>query len=147
MRRQALALSLVTAVALIGVSPGVVAAVTSKTYEYKADIKLETGVDIGQGLKLESVLFKSPSSIGKRFWSSGILKVDVTVTNLGPDARRFGIALALFDDEGRLLGVASHGTTFPLKPERQAVYTLDFTNVNSELFKATTFKIGIEPKL
>ena len=67
MRRQALALSLVTAVALIGVSPGVVAAVTSKTYEYKADIKLETGVDIGQGLKLESVLFKSPSSIGKKF--------------------------------------------------------------------------------
>ena len=92
------------------------------------------------------MLFKSPSSIGKKIWSSGILKADITVTNLGVEARKFGIAVALFDDEGRLLGVASHGTTFPLKPERQAIYTLDFTNVNSELFKATKFKISIEPK-
>ena len=136
--------------AIVGfASAGVVtlAAVTSKTYEYKADVKLETGVDVGQGLKLDSVLFKSPSSIGKKFWSSGILKADVTISNLGQEARKFGIAVALFDEDGRLLGVASHGTTFPLKPERQAVYTLDFTNVNSEIFKATQFKISVEPKL
>jgi hypothetical protein len=146
MRRQVVTAILVASVALLGVSRETVAVVTSKTYEYKPDVKLETGVDIGQGLKLESVLFKSPSSIGKKLWSSGILKADITVTNLGVDARKFGIAVALFDDEGRLLGVASHGTTFPLKPERQAIYTLDFTNVNSELFKATKFKISIEPK-
>jgi len=124
-----------------------VAAVTSKTYEFKADTKLETGVEIGQGLRLDSILFKSPSSIGMKIFSSGILKVDVAVTNLGAEARRFGVAVALFDDEGRLLGVASHGTTFPLKTGRQAVYTLDFLNVNSEIYKATKFKISVEPKL
>jgi hypothetical protein len=135
------------AVIVAGTGRGTDAAVSSKTYEFKADVKLETGVDVGQGLKLDSILFKSASSIGMKFFSSGILKVEVAVTNFGPEARRFGVAVALFDDDGRLLGVASHGTSFPLKTGRQAVYTLDFQNVNSEVFKATKFKISVEPKL
>lgn len=135
------------AVVVAATGRGTVAAVTSKTYEFKADVKLETGVEVGQGLTLDSILFKSPSSIGMKIFSSGILKVDVAISNFGEEARRFGVAVALFDDEDRLLGVASHGTTFPLKPGRVAVYTLDFLNVNSEVFKATKFKISVEPKL
>jgi hypothetical protein len=135
------------ATALAMTVPAVDAALTSKQYEYKSAVKLTTNVDLGDGLSLDSVMFRPPSSVGKGFWKSGLLKVDVAVTNRGQDARKFGIAIALFDDSDRLLGVATHGTTFPLKPERTAVYTLEFANVNSEVFHAKRFTISIEPKL
>jgi hypothetical protein len=135
------------ATALAMSTPAVAAALTSKQYEYKPAVKLTTDVDLGEGLKLDSVMFRPPSSVGRGFWKSGLLKVDVAISNFGQEAKKFGIAIALFDDNGRLLGVATHGTSFPLKPERQAVYTLDFTNVNSEVFKATKFMISVEPKL
>ena len=146
MRRQ-VTLMVVVATALAMTMPAVDAALTSKQYEYKPSVKLTTDVDLGAGLKLESVLFKPPSSVGKGFWKSGLLKVDVAISNFGQDARKFGIVIAMFDDNDRLLGVATHGTTFPLKQERMAVYTLDFTNVNREVFKATKFTISVEPKL
>jgi len=145
MRRQVtLMVAVVTVLALT--VPLVDAALTSKQYEYKSAVKLTTDVDLGEGLKLDHVMFRPPSSVGKGFWKSGLLKVDVAVSNLSQEARKFGIAVALFDDNDRLLGVATHGTSFPLKPERQAVYTLEFTNVNSEVFKATKFTISVEPK-
>lgn len=146
MRRQ-VALMVVAATALAMTVPAVDAALTSKQYEYKPAVKLTTDVDLGDGLKLDSVLFKPPSSVGKGFWKTGLLKVDVAISNFGQEAKKFGIVIALFDDNERLLGVATHGTTFPLKPERQAEYTLEFTNVNSEVFKATKFTISVEPKL
>jgi hypothetical protein len=46
-----------------------------------------------------------------------------------------------------LVGVASGGTKlFPLRGERQMVYSLDFSGVNGELSTGTVFHIGIEPK-
>jgi hypothetical protein len=146
MRRQvSLMVALATLLAMTG--PAVDAALTSKQYEYKSGVKLTTDVELGEGLKLDYVMFRPPSSVGKGFWKSGLLKVDVAISNYSTDARKFGVAIALFDDNERLLGVASHGTTFPLKPERQAVYTLEFTNVNGEVFDATKFTISVEPKL
>jgi hypothetical protein len=145
MRRQ-IALMVVAAAALAMTVPAVDAALTSKHYEYKSGVKLTTDVELGEGLKLDSVMFLTPSSVGKGFWKSGLLKAEVAISNFGQAARKLGIVIALFDDNERLLGVATHGTTFPLKPERQAVYTLEFTNVNSEVFKATKFTISVEPK-
>ena len=146
MRRQ-VALMVVVATALAMTVPAVDAALTSKQYEYKPAVKLTTEVDLGGGLRLDSVMFRPPSSVGKGFWKSGLMKVDIAISNFGEGAQRFGIAIALFDDRDRLLGVATHGTTFPLKPQRTAVYTLEFANVNSEVFHATKFTISIEPKL
>jgi hypothetical protein len=135
------------ATALAMTIPAADAALTSKRYEYKPAVKLTTDVDLGDGLTLDSVMFRPPSTVGKGFWKSGLLKVDVAITNRGGGARKLGIAIALFDDNDRLLGVATHGTTFPLKPARTAVYTLEFTNVNSEVYHATRFAISVEPKL
>jgi len=137
----------VVATALAMTVPAVDAGLTSKHYEYKPAVKLTTDVDLGEGLRLDSVMFRPPSSVGKGFWTSGLLKVDIAISNFGETARKIGIAVALFDDNDRLLGVATHGTTFPLKPQRTAVYTLEFANVNSEIFKATKFSISVEPKL
>ena len=55
--------------------------------------------------------------------------------------------VALFDEQGRLLGVASGGSRVnALKPSRQRTFKLVFDDVNREAYKAKTFQISIESK-
>lgn len=58
-----------------------------------------------------------------------------------------GVAIALYDGEGRLVGVASGGTgLMPLKPDRQRSFTLIFDDVNALAAQAQTFQITVESK-
>jgi len=124
------------------------AAILSKTYIFKADTTLDVGVEIDRGLRLDAIRFALPSTIdGKIVRTGGFATAHVAVSNTGEASRRVGIAVALYDDENRLLGVASGGVgLFPLKPDRQGTYSLTFENVNAEIPKATKFQISIEPK-
>ena len=121
----------------------------TKTFKFKPDTTLEVGADIDGGVRLDTVRFKFPATTegGKLTRAAGLVKADVAVSNLGTSARTIGVAIALLDDDGRLLAVGSGGTKlFPLRKERQIVYTLVFDGVNSEATKATVFKISLEPK-
>ena len=58
-----------------------------------------------------------------------------------------GIAIALYDDEGHLLGVASGGNRIsPVRPDRQKTFHLVFEGVTAEAHKATAFQISLEAK-
>ena len=143
-KRTALIIGVVGALAISGPR----AEIISKAYKFKANTRLEIGLDIARGVRLDSVEFgvpttstESPSSL------FGQPKVDVSITNVGSASARIGVIIAVLDDDGRLLGVASGGTkVFPLRSERQMTYSMSFDDVSSELGQGTTFRISVEAK-
>ena len=133
----------------LAVLPPTQAELESKTYVFRRGVTLEVGSDLQEGLRLESVRFFAPQGLGSRILRpSGTVKAEITMSNLGSEAQRVGIALALFDDQDRLLAVASGGSSLlALKPERQTKYSLVFEDVKLEAMDAATFKISVETKL
>jgi len=120
----------------------------SKTYQFKASTILEIGADVEPGVRVDSVRFLVPASGDGTVTRAGeTVQVEVAVSNTGKESRRIAIALALFDEQGRLLGVASGGDKlFPLKSGRQATYLLTFSHVNAEAPSATRFQISVETR-
>ena len=118
----------------------------SKTFQYKPATVLTIGADIEPGIRVDSVRFRIPSGEGGRVSRAGdSVQAEVAISNIGAESRRMGVALALFDDGGRLLGVASGGDRMiPLKPGRQATYVLTFAMVNAESPSTTRFQISVE---
>ena len=146
--RRFLAVTLAWILLTAAVISSVHAELISKTYLFKKGVTLEMGADVGEGLRLDSIRFYDPASFGSRLMRpGGGVKAEVQLSNSGGQSRRFGIAIALFDDQDRLLGVASGGSKFlSLKPERQSTYTLVFSDVKAEASEATRFKISVEPR-
>jgi hypothetical protein len=117
----------------------------SKAYAFKPDTLLEVGVEVPGGLRLDSVEFvlPKPGSTSGTFTGP---KVKVSISNLGTTPVKIGVAIAVTDEEGKLVAVASGGTKlFPLRTDRQIVYTLPIDNVRGDLAKGTVFRISIEP--
>jgi hypothetical protein len=118
----------------------------SKAYAFKPGTTLEVGTELPGGLRLDSVEFvlskEDPSQAG----TFAGPKVKVAISNLGTSAAKVGVAIAVTDADGKLVGVASGGTKlFPLRADRQIVYTLSIDGVRSELANGTVFRISIEP--
>ena len=138
-----------TALALaLALAPAADAALFSKEYKFQAGVQLDVNVSTVDGLRLDAVYFQLPSTSGfKLFRSGGNVTVEIAVSNTGESSRKIGVAVALIDDAGRLLGVASGGTKLtPIRGGRQKIYKLIFDNVNGEAYKAATFKIAVESK-
>ena len=127
-------------------APGV--ELLSKRYAFKAGVALEIAEVHPAGLRLDSVTFELPALQGDRVVrTSGLVTAQVAVSNTGTEPRRVGLAIALLDADGRLLGVAGGGSKLaPIKPERQKVFSLVFDGVNTEAHRATAFQISLEPK-
>lgn len=120
----------------------------SKTYQYKPTTALTIGADIEPGIRLDTVKFLAPASEGGKILREGdSATAEVSISNTGTESRRLGIAVALYDDAGRMLGVASGGDRImALKAGRQATYVLTFAMVNAETPLATRFQISVETK-
>lgn len=118
----------------------------SKAYAFKPNTVLEVGTELPGGLRLDSVQFivsDDPASEGSVF--SGP-KVKVGISNLGQKSVKIGVAIAVTDAEGKLVGVASGGTKlFPMRSDRAIVYSLSIGGVRSELANGTVFRISVEP--
>lgn len=115
-----------------------------KTFKFKPNTVLDVGADVVGGLRLDTIEFQVPQE-GDQPTSFTQPKVKIAISNLGKESVRVGIILALLDEEGRLVGVASGGTRlFPLRPERQMTYALSFNDVHADVAKASLFKISVE---
>jgi hypothetical protein len=118
----------------------------SKAYAFKPDTTLQVGAELAGGLRLDSVEFVVPPPDAARGALFSGPKVKVSISNLGTSSAKIGVAVAVTDADGRLVGVASGGTKlFPLRGGRQIVYTLGIDGVSAELENGTVFRISIEP--
>ena len=119
----------------------------SKRFEFQPGVRLDVGLALEGGLRLDSVRFELARPAGKAGRVSGQSRVEVSISNDSEGSQRVGIAVALFDDGGRLLAVASGGSRLlPIKPDRQSKYTLVFDDVNRQIRAASVFQISIEPR-
>jgi len=145
--RRLVPVSLVLTMA-VALAPYGGAGLLSKEYHFKDGVMLEIGESTDDGLRLDSVRFRLPAMLdGEHSRTGGVARVEVALSNTTGAGLKAGIAVALFDDADRLLGVASGGSTLiPVKSNRQKRYTLVFDNVNGEAHRATTFQISIESK-
>jgi hypothetical protein len=142
LRLAALALALVAAVTPAG------ADTFSKKYRFVADKTLEIGEPVGSGMRLDSVQFLFPAASSSRFLRlGGVPEAVVAVSNMSQESVKIGVALAVYDEEGRLLGVASGGSAMRgIHAFRQVGYSLKFDFVNGEMAKAATFQVSVETK-
>lgn len=144
-RRMTLASALLAAAMILAASDAR-AELFSKAYAFKPGTTLEMNSEMPGGLRLDSVEFVLPSGDGKQTGSFSGPKVKVSISNLGTTAAKVGVSIAVTDADGRLVGVASGGTKlFPLRGDRQIVYTLSVDGVRTELAAGTVFRISVEP--
>lgn len=135
--------------AICFVSVGAAAAASlSRTYVVKEGVVLEIATEIDSDLQLDSVRFLLGKEEGlKRFVQAGQPRVEVSISNRGEVSRRVGIAIALTDEEGALVGVASGGSRLlPVRSKEQATYVLKFKGIKSHLSRAARFMITVETR-
>ncbi len=134
--------------AVLWAAPNAWSAPLSKRYQFKDGVILEMAAPATSGLRLDTVRFRVPSPRGDRLLpTGGPLTAEVAVSNTAEKAHMVGLAIALFDDEGHLLAVASGGNRVaPIRPDRQQTFNLVFDGVTAEAHKATAFQISLEAK-
>jgi hypothetical protein len=145
MHLRTMGAGIVIAMALVGAGSDARAELFSKAYTFKPNTVLQVGAEVPGGLRLDSVEFVLPKE-GTPVGTFNGPKVKVSISNLGTAPAKVGVAIAVTDADGRLVAVASGGTkVFPLRTDRQIVYTLSIDNVRAELASGTVFRISIEP--
>lgn len=139
MRNLALRIGAVAlgAAALLAETPGV-ADVVSNTYLFKQEVVLRTGLEGPAGLRVESVRFGTV-----RLVRSSRVAAQVVVSNPGDAAVEAGVALALLDAQGRLVGAAAAGPG-RVRPSQIRVFNLAFQGVEQASAAAVTFQVSLE---
>ena len=140
--------ALAVAAALVAAPPAQ-ADTFSKKYRFVSDKTLEVGEAVGAGMRLDSVqfTFPPPPASGRILRLGGVPQAVVALSNLSQESVKIGVAVAVYDEEGRLLGVASGGSAIRgIHPYRQVGYSLKFDFVNGEMSKAATFQVSVETK-
>jgi hypothetical protein len=135
------------AVAIV-VVPTTRAELQTKKYVFKSDIILEMHADMSETVRLDTVRFMLPEKPKSGMIRiGGLAKAEVAISNTGTESIKIGIAIAVVDDNDRLLGVASGGSRFlAIKAGRQSTYTLVFDDVNLDMDQATAFQISVETR-
>jgi hypothetical protein len=72
--------------------------------------------------------------------------LDVDVVNEGTQKQDFAIAVALFDRQGRLVGVGTGDHTGKLEPGETKEVKVVFRDVNQDAIRATTVQMSLELK-
>ena len=96
---------------LLAIAPAAQADTFSKKYRFVSDKTLEVGESVGSGMRLDSVQFVLPAPSGESILRiGGLPEAVVAISNMSQDSIKVGVAIAVYDEEGRLLGVASGGS-------------------------------------
>ncbi|MBI4913670.1 MAG: hypothetical protein HY823_13115 [Acidobacteria bacterium] len=117
----------------------------SRRLPFQWDQQLPVGLEV-DGLRVNTVFFNN------REIKSGWLKdanfgtrAQLEVTNTAKADRVPGFAVAVFDKEGQLLGVASGGTKIGVvKPGQTETFDLNFTQVKERLPRGDHFVLAVE---
>ena len=117
----------------------------SQKFPYKWDVLLPLKVDV-DGLRLNTIFFN------RREVNSWPLKgaefgtrAQIEVTNTAKKVRVPNFAVAVFDEEGRLLGVATGGSKISgVAPGETETFDLNFSRIIQRLPKGTNFVLSLE---
>ena len=99
------------------------------------------------GIAIQGYRFVRPARIMQKnpFAGSGP-SLHVDVVNEGGAPQDFGLAVALFDKAGRLVGVGTGDHTGKLDPGEAAQVKVLFRDVNQDAHLATSLQISVELK-
>lgn len=119
----------------------------SHRFKFHWDRLIPLNVEV-DGLKLNSIFFN------RREVRSGLLKgadfgtrAEVEVTNTAKTPRIPGFVVAVFDEDGKLLGAASGGTKIgTVPPGNTETFQMNFRYVLERLPKGASFMISVELK-
>ena len=117
----------------------------SQKFPYKWDVLLPLSAEV-DGLKLNTIFFnrrqvKTWPLKGADFGA----RAQVEVTNNSKTRRIPGFAVAVFDGEGRLLGVASGGSKVgSVAPGETERFDLNFAYLKERLPKGESFVLSVE---
>ena len=117
----------------------------SRRTDFKWDRLLPLGFEV-DGLKVNSIFFNNrelkSSWIKEATFGS---RAQVEVTNSARTDRIPGFAVAVFDKDGSLLGVASGGTKLGVvKPGETETFDLNFSQVKERLPRGDHFVLSVE---
>lgn len=144
--RIAVISALIVIVFVVTYQPFLAAELVSKKYQFKKDTWLELGASV-KSITLKSIKFNMPSSVkGKYLSISESAKAEVVVENKSDQNQQVGVAVALFDSAGNLVGVGSGGSKmfFKVKAGSASDFTISFSYVTEMIEDASSFQITLE---
>lgn len=118
---------------------------TTNSALYKFEPNKLLGLDLAVGeVRAEAVRFEWPATLMR---VKTAYKATVKVANGSSHQVRVGIAIALYDADGRLIGAGTTGTTLgTVDPGDAAQFTVEFNHVSQRLEEASKFHIALEAK-
>lgn len=117
----------------------------SQRFDYRWDTLLPINYEV-DGLKLSTIFFNRRQFRGGPFKGAEFgVRAQVEVTNTSKSPRVPGFAVAVFDAENRLLGVASGGARVGnIGPGKTETFDLNFSKVAERLPLGTYFYLSVE---
>lgn len=118
---------------------------SSRRFDFHWDKSIPLAMEL-DGLKVNTIFFNNREL--KSAWLKDAnfgSRAQVEVTNGAKQDRIPGFAVAVFDKDGRLLGVASGGTKLGVvKPGETETFDLNFTQVKERLPRGDHFVLSVE---
>lgn len=119
------------------------AATASKKFLLDKNKPMSLDLSAGQ-IRVEQAVFEFPSSVMRLETAD---KVRITVVNESQAKVRVGLAVALFDEAGNLVGAGVGGNKGgQLAPGERAEFSVFFYYVNEQLSSASAFQITLETR-
>jgi hypothetical protein len=128
---------------LLAQEPGGSATTNSARYRFEGNKWLALDLAVGD-VRAEAIRFEWPATVMRiKTAYKGLAKI----TNGSSRQVRIGVAIALYDADGRLIGAGTSGTTLgTVDPGDTAQFAIEFGNVTERLEQAAQFHIALEAK-
>ena len=119
------------------------AAVNSARYRFEGNRWLALDLSVGE-VRTEVIRFEWPSTVlGIKTHYKAVIKV----ANGSTRQVSAGVAVAVYDGEGKLLGAGTTGTKVgTIDPGDTAEFTVDFDHVTERLEYATQFQVALQTR-
>lgn len=115
----------------------------SARYKFEGNKWLSLDLAVGD-VRLDVIKFEWPATLMRV--KTGY-KATVKVTNGSSAQARIGLAVVLYDADGKLVGAGTAGTTLgTIDPGDSAQFTIDFDHVTERLEQASQFQIALETR-